>query len=123
MNPEPVYIHLRVRTSQPSADSDPSVRPADADTRWSGRWLDRRVSSGGHGGVRRAGGFTGVDAFLNASMLLGGMGPVGELPNDESKIFAGVYALYSGLVFIVSAGVLLAPVVHRILHKLHADRA
>jgi hypothetical protein len=68
-------------------------------------------------------GFTWVDAFLNASMLLGGMGPVGELPNDESKIFAGVYALYAGLVFIVSTGVLLAPVVHRILHKLHADRA
>jgi len=67
-------------------------------------------------------GFTWVDAFLNASMLLGGMGPVGDLPNDASKIFAGMYALYSGLVFIVSAGVLLAPVVHRILHKLHADK-
>lgn len=62
-----------------------------------------------------------VDAFVNAAMLLGGMGPVGELPNDASKIFAGVYALYAGLVFIVSAGVLLAPVVHRILHRLHAD--
>jgi hypothetical protein len=62
-----------------------------------------------------------IDAFLNASMLLGGMGPVGDLPNDASKVFAGSFALYAGLVFVVSAGVLLAPVVHRILHKLHAD--
>jgi hypothetical protein len=64
-----------------------------------------------------------VDAFMNASMLLGGMGPVGDLPNDASKLFAGLYALYAGLVFIVSAGVLLAPIVHRILHKIHADKA
>jgi hypothetical protein len=67
-------------------------------------------------------GFTWVDAFVNVAMLLGGMGPVGDLPNDASKIFAGLYALYAGLVFIVSAGVLLAPVVHRILHKLHAEK-
>ena len=66
-------------------------------------------------------GMSRVDAFMNASMLLGGMGPVGDLPNDASQIFAGCYALYAGLVFIVSAGVLLAPVVHRILHRLHAD--
>ncbi|MEO8483480.1 MAG: hypothetical protein ABI634_14805 [Acidobacteriota bacterium] len=64
-----------------------------------------------------------VDAFVNTAMLLGGMGPIGELPNDASKIFAGCYALYAGLVFILSAGVLLAPIVHRILHKIHADKA
>jgi hypothetical protein len=62
-----------------------------------------------------------VDAFLNASMLLGGMGPVGDLPNDASKWFAGLYALYAGLVFIASAGILVAPVAHRILHRLHVD--
>ena len=67
-------------------------------------------------------GMTWVDAFLNAAMLLGGMGPVGELPSDAAKIFAGVYALYAGLVFIVSAGVLIAPVVHRVLHRLHAEK-
>jgi hypothetical protein len=65
-------------------------------------------------------GMNWVDAFLNAAMLLGGMGPVGELPSDGAKIFAGLYALYAGLVFIVSAGVLIAPVVHRVLHRLHA---
>jgi hypothetical protein len=64
---------------------------------------------------------TWVNAFLNACMLLGGMGPVGDLPNDASKIFAGLYALYSGLVFIVSAGILIAPIAHRVLHKLHLE--
>ena len=63
-----------------------------------------------------------VDAFLNTAMLLGGMGPVGDLPNDASKIFAGVYALYAGLVFIASAGLILLPVAHRLLHRLHLDK-
>lgn len=61
-----------------------------------------------------------VDAFLNAAMLLGGMGPVGDLPNDSAKVFAGLFALYAGVIFIVSAGVLIAPAAHRILHRLHA---
>jgi hypothetical protein len=63
-----------------------------------------------------------VDAFVNAAMLLGGMGPVGDLPNDAAKIFAGVYALYAGLVFIASATILIAPVAHRILHRLHVEK-
>src|SRR5215510_729738 len=63
-----------------------------------------------------------VDAFVNSAMLLGGMGPVGDLPNDDSKWFAGLYALYAGLVFIVAASVLFAPIAHRVLHKLHLDR-
>src|SRR5262245_36942094 len=62
-----------------------------------------------------------VDAFVNAAMLLGGMGPVGDLPNDASKIFAGLYALYAGLVFIASISIIIAPVAHRILHRLHVD--
>ena len=62
-----------------------------------------------------------VDAFLNSAILLGGMGPVGDLPTDASKIFAGLYALYAGLVFIASATILFAPVVHRVLHKLHVS--
>ena len=63
--------------------------------------------------------FKWVDAFLNASMLLGGMGPVGDMPNDASKIFAGVFALYAGLVFLASAALLLTPVFHRVLHRFH----
>ena len=60
-----------------------------------------------------------LDGFVNASMLLGGMGLVGELHTAAGKIFASFYALYAGIVFIGTAGLLLAPVVHRILHVMH----
>lgn len=59
------------------------------------------------------------DAFLNSAMLLGGMGPVNAPRTDGGKVFAGLYALYAGLVFLVAAGLIFAPVVHRILHKFH----
>jgi hypothetical protein len=59
------------------------------------------------------------DAFLNAAMLLGGMGPVDNPHTDAGKVFAGCYALYAGLVFLVVAGLLLAPLVHRLMHRLH----
>lgn len=62
---------------------------------------------------------TVVDAFLNSSMLLGGMGPVGDLGGTLGKLFASFYALYSGLVFLILAGLLLAPVFHRVLHRFH----
>jgi hypothetical protein len=62
-----------------------------------------------------------VDAFLNASMILAGMGPIATLPTDDGKIFAALYALYSGLVLIAVSGILLAPVLHRVLHAIHAD--
>ena len=75
----------------------------------------------GMAGYMGLAGMSAVDAFLNAAMLLGGMGPVGALQNDASKIFAGCYALYAGVVFIASTGILLAPLVHRIMHMLHAD--
>ena len=54
-------------------------------------------------------------------MLLGGMGPVGALRGDAVKIFAGVFALYAGLVFLIVAGLLLAPVFHRVLHRFHME--
>jgi hypothetical protein len=66
--------------------------------------------------------FTMIDAFLDAAMLLGGMGPVGTLPNDGAKLFAGCYALFAGLVFIGISGVLIAPFAHRILHTLHLQK-
>ena len=65
-------------------------------------------------------GLNWIDAFLNAAMLLGGMGPVNAPASFGGKLFAGLYALYCGLVVIVVAGLLLAPVAHRILHKFHA---
>jgi len=62
-----------------------------------------------------------IDAFLNASMLLGGMGPVNTPVTYAGKLFAGLYALYCGLSVIIAAGVIFAPVVHRILHKFHME--
>ena len=64
-----------------------------------------------------------LDAFLNAAMLLGGMGPVNLPQTPNGKLFAGFYALYSGLVFLGVAGILFAPVVHRLLHKFHFDES
>jgi hypothetical protein len=61
------------------------------------------------------------DAFLNACMLLGGMGPVNNPTSNAGKLFAGWYALYAGLVFLVVVSIVLAPVLHRALHLFHAD--
>ena len=62
-----------------------------------------------------------IDALLNASMILGGMGPVDSLPTSGAKLFASLYALFSGLMFISVMGVILAPVLHRVIHKFHLD--
>ena len=62
-----------------------------------------------------------IDAFLNAAMILGGMGPVSPLDGDGAKLFAGLYALYAGLLLVAVSGIVLAPVFHRVLHALHAD--
>lgn len=64
---------------------------------------------------------TWLDALLNASMLLGGMGPVGDLGPPAGKLFASLYALYAGLVFLIVAGLLFAPLLHRVLHRFHLD--
>jgi hypothetical protein len=62
-----------------------------------------------------------VDAFLNAAMLLGGMGPVNAPQTEAGKLFAGFYALYAGLVFVVTAALVFTPMLHRLLHKFHLD--
>jgi hypothetical protein len=62
-----------------------------------------------------------IDAFLNAAMLLGGMGPVNAPQTEAGKLFAGFYALYAGLVFIVTAALVFTPMLHRLLHKFHLD--
>jgi hypothetical protein len=61
------------------------------------------------------------DAFLNSAMLLGGMGPVDRLETTTGKWLAGVYALFAGIVFLVLAGVMLAPVLHHVLHRFHLE--
>jgi len=62
-----------------------------------------------------------IDSFLNASMILSGMGPIAAPTTDAGKIFAGVYALFSGIAVLAIAGVIVAPLVHRFLHRMHAD--
>jgi len=63
-----------------------------------------------------------VDAFENASMILGGMGPVDPIASTAGKLFASFYALYSGVVFLIVAGLMVAPVFHRILHHFHLEK-
>jgi hypothetical protein len=75
----------------------------------------------GMAGYHWLGGFAWIDSFLNAAMILGGMGPVGDLKTSAAKIFAGVYALYAGMVFLVAAAIVLTPVFHRVLHRFHWD--
>ena len=62
-----------------------------------------------------------IDSLLNASMILGGMGPIDPLPTNAAKVFASCYALFSGLAFVGIVSVLLAPFVHRMLHRFHAE--
>jgi hypothetical protein len=62
-----------------------------------------------------------LDALVNASMILGGMGPVNALHTAAGKIFASLYALYSGIIFLVVVGILFAPIYHRFLHRFHLE--
>jgi hypothetical protein len=62
-----------------------------------------------------------LESFLNSAMLLGGMGPVDNPVTDGGKLFAGLYALFAGLFFLVAAALLLAPVFHRVLHRFHVE--
>jgi hypothetical protein len=62
-----------------------------------------------------------ADAFVNAAMILSGMGPMGDLKTTGGKVFAGFYALYSGLALILIVGIMLGPVVHRLLHTFHVE--
>jgi hypothetical protein len=72
-------------------------------------------------GYRELESLSWVDATLNAAMILGGMGPVSELKTDAGKLFAAAYALYSGIVFLVTVAIVFAPLIHRMLHRFHVD--
>jgi hypothetical protein len=75
-------------------------------------------------GYGRFEGLPWIDGFLNSAMLLGGMGPVNPPLTAAGKLFAGIYALYAGLVFIVTAALVVTPILHRVLHRFHlADKA
>jgi hypothetical protein len=75
-------------------------------------------------GIAGYAGFEGmslVDAYVNAAMILSGMGPLGELKTTAGKIFAGSYAILSGLIIVIATGVILAPIFHRVLHRFHVE--
>jgi hypothetical protein len=72
-------------------------------------------------GYRVFGQLPWIDSLLNASMILGGMGPVDQLHSSAAKIFASFYALFSGVAFIGIAGIMLAPFVHRLMHRFHIE--
>ncbi len=76
---------------------------------------------GGMLGYRHFEGMEWIDAFANASMILSGMGPLTPLETSGGKLFAGFFALYSGLALILATGILFAPVVHRLLHQFHLE--
>ena len=75
----------------------------------------------GMAGYHWIGGLEWMDAFLNAAMILGGMGPVDPMKSDPGKFFSGCYALFSGIVFIGLAGFIVAPMIHRVLHLFHFE--
>lgn len=75
----------------------------------------------GMAGYRYLEGLSWVDAFENAAMILSGMGPVAGMKSEAGKIFAGAYAIYSGLLLIAATGLILAPVLHRVMHSLHVE--
>lgn len=106
------------------------TRPVATHAAFLGRLATNIVAAAAIAGIALAIGMIGyrvtehmdwLDAFLNAAMLLGGMGPVATLTTDAGKLFAGLYALACGLVFVVVTGVVLAPVLHRVLHALRVD--
>jgi hypothetical protein len=66
-------------------------------------------------------GMSFVDAYVNAAMILSGMGPLGELKTTAGKVFAGSYAILSGLIIVIATGFVLAPIFHRILHRFHVE--
>ena len=75
-------------------------------------------------GIAGYAGFEGmslVDAYVNAAMILSGMGPIGELKTTAGKIFAGSYAIFSGLVIVIATAFVLAPIFHRVLHRFHVE--
>ena len=73
-------------------------------------------------GYRLVADLSWTDAFLNASMILTGMGPVNPMATRAAKIFSGVYAIYSGVGFLTAMGIFFVPILHRFLHKFHLDK-
>ena len=70
-------------------------------------------------GYHQIAGLAWIDSFQNAAMILAGMGPVDQMTTTSAKLFAGLYAIFSGLVFLTIMGIVLAPILHRVMHRFH----
>ena len=97
------------------------LRRAGRHIAWAVAILGTAVGAGTVG-YRAIAGLGWVDAFLNASMILSGMGPVDRMMTTPAKLFAAIYALFSGLLFIAIVGLVLAPWIHRLFHWIHFDK-
>lgn len=86
-----------------------------------GIFLTALILACGMAGYHYLAGLSWVESFLNASMILSGMGEIDSLPTTAAKVFAATYALFSGLIFAAAIGVLFVPIVHRVYHKFHVD--
>jgi hypothetical protein len=86
-----------------------------------GLWLVLTVVGFGMAGYAEFEYMSFTDAYVNAAMILSGMGPVGELRTPAGKLFAGSYAIFSGLVIVIATGFVLAPIFHRVLHRFHVE--
>ena len=78
------------------------------------------IGIAGYAGIE---GMSFVDAYVNAAMILSGMGPVSELKSTAGKVFAGSYAIFSGLIIVIATGFVLAPIFHRVLHRCRVETA
>ena len=80
--------------------------------------LGLAIGIAGYAGLE---GMSLTDAFMNAAMILSGMGPATEIKTEAGKLFAGFYAIFSGLIIVIATGFVLAPIFHRVLHKFHVE--
>src|SRR6266581_4156593 len=115
----PSWVHRDVRKSPHQTAARENVRGAYGRSCWRCRLLVLVSLVAGMAGYEHYERLPWRDAFLNTAMLLGGMGPVDAPHSNGGKLFAGIFALYSGVVFLVVSGLFLAPVIHRIMHRFH----